>query len=43
MDAKIIIGANLGDEGKGTIVAKYTKQAAMQSKKVINVLTNGGS
>ena len=43
MDAKIIIGANLGDEGKGTIVAKYVKQAAMQSKKVINVLTNGGS
>lgn len=40
MKAKIIIGANLGDEGKGTVVANYTKQS---KEKVLNVLTNGGS
>lgn len=40
MKAKIIIGANLGDEGKGTVVANYTKQS---SDKVLNILTNGGA
>ncbi len=40
MKARIIIGANLGDEGKGTVVANYTKQS---KEKVLNVLTNGGS
>lgn len=39
MKARIVIGANYGDEGKGTIVAKYTKE----STNVLNVLTNGGS
>lgn len=39
MNARIIIGANYGDEGKGTIVANYTKQ----SSNVLNVLTNGGA
>lgn len=37
--ARIVIGANYGDEGKGTVVAKYTKN----SKNVLNVLTNGGA
>ncbi len=40
MKAKIIIGANLGDEGKGTVVANYTKQSC---DKVLNILTNGGA
>ena len=39
MKARIVIGANYGDEGKGTIVAKY----ARDSRNVLNVLTNGGS
>ena len=37
--ARIVIGANYGDEGKGTVVAHYTKK----SENVLNVLTNGGS
>lgn len=37
---RIIIGANYGDEGKGTVVATYTKHA---NGKVLNVLTNGGA
>ncbi len=40
MKAKIIIGANLGDEGKGTVVANYVKQS---KERVLNVLTNGGA
>lgn len=39
MKARIVIGANYGDEGKGTVVASYTKR----SGNVLNVLTNGGS
>lgn len=39
MKARIIIGACLGDEGKGTVVARYAKNAG----KTLNVLTNGGS
>lgn len=39
MKARIIIGANYGDEGKGTVVANYTKK----STNVINILTNGGA
>lgn len=39
MKARIIIGANYGDEGKGTVVANYTKK----SDNVLNILTNGGS
>lgn len=37
--ARIVIGANYGDEGKGTIVARYTKSG----ENVLNVLTNGGA
>lgn len=37
--ARIVIGANYGDEGKGTVVAHYTKE----SENTLNVLTNGGS
>lgn len=40
MKARVVIGANLGDEGKGTVVATYTKHA---KGKVLNVLTNGGA
>ena len=38
--AKIVIGANYGDEGKGTVVAHYTKNS---EGSVLNVLTNGGA
>ena len=38
--ARIIIGANYGDEGKGTVVAHYTKHTEGE---VLNVLTNGGA
>lgn len=38
--ARIVIGANLGDEGKGTVVAHYAKHAEGQ---VLNILTNGGA
>ena len=40
MKARKVIGSNLGDEGKGTVVAYYTKNA---KGPVLNVLTNGGS
>lgn len=40
MKARVIIGANYGDEGKGTVVATYTKHA---TGRVLNVLTNGGA
>lgn len=36
----IVIGANAGDEGKGTIVARLAKDT---KGKVLNVLTNGGA
>jgi len=39
MKARIVIGANYGDEGKGTVVASLTKK----SRCVLNVLTNGGA
>lgn len=39
MKARIVIGANYGDESKGTIVARYTRN----SDDVLNVLTNGGA
>lgn len=39
MKASIVIGANLGDEGKGTVVARLTRDAG----NVLNVLTNGGA
>lgn len=38
--ARIVIGANYGDEGKGTVVAHYTKNA---EGSVLNILTNGGA
>ena len=39
--ARIVIGANLGDEGKGTVVAHYVKQS--KDAPTLNVLTNGGA
>jgi len=39
MKAKIIIGANYGDEGKGTVCATCTRNF---DGKTLNVLTNGG-
>lgn len=38
--ARIVVGANYGDEGKGTVVAHYTKNA---TGSVLNILTNGGA
>ena len=38
--ASIVIGANYGDEGKGTVVATQTKHA---EGSVLNILTNGGA
>lgn len=40
MKVDVIIGANLGDEGKGTVVAKCAKKS---TGPVLNVLTNGGA
>ena len=40
MKARIVIGANYGDEGKGTVVAHLTKKS---EESVLNVLTNGGA
>ena len=37
--ARIVVGANNGDEGKATVVAKYSKG----KQNVLNILTNGGS
>ena len=39
MKAQIVIGANYGDEGKGTVVARLTKEGT----NVLNILTNGGA
>lgn len=39
IDFHTVIGANAGDEGKGTITA----QIAANSSRVLNVLTNGGA
>lgn len=39
MKVDIVIGANYGDESKGTVVARCAKN----SGRVLNVLTNGGS
>lgn len=36
--ARIIIGSNYGDEGKGTVTARYARDAS----RVLNILTNGG-
>ena len=38
--ARIVIGSNYGDEGKGTVVAHYTKNSVGT---VLNILTNGGA
>jgi adenylosuccinate synthase len=40
MRARIVIGGNYGDEGKGTVVASYTNRC---DGRVLNVLTNGGA
>lgn len=42
MEAKIVIGANYGDEGKGFCVDELTRAAVAKHKKVLNVLFNGG-
>ncbi len=39
MKARIVIGSNYGDEGKGTVVANYARNCS----DVLNVLTNGGA
>ena len=40
MDTHVIIGANYGDEGKGTVTARIVKNHTGHS---LNVLTNGGA
>lgn len=40
MKVRVIIGANYGDEGKGTVTANYASKA---KGKCLNVLTNGGA
>lgn len=40
MEAHVVIGANYGDEGKGTVVATLAKHS---KGKTLNILTNGGS
>lgn len=39
MKAHIVVGANYGDESKGTVTARLTKG----SSNVLNIMTNGGS
>jgi adenylosuccinate synthase len=45
MNVEIFIGANNGDEAKGTVVARRTKAVVCAEKPqtVLNVLTNGGA
>ena len=40
--AKIVIGANYGDEGKGLMTDYFCREAAAQGETCLNVLTNGG-
>lgn len=40
--AKIVIGSNFGDEGKGLITHLICQKAASENKKVLNILYNGG-
>lgn len=43
MKAKVIIGANYGDEGKGLVTAYFSKQARDNNETCLNILTNGGA
>ena len=43
MKARIVIGANYGDEGKGTVTANLTNDSVINNEKVLNILTNGGA
>ncbi len=40
--AKIVIGANYGDEGKGLMTDYFCREAAARREACLNVLTNGG-
>lgn len=42
VEAYAVIGANYGDEGKGLVTNKLCRDAFLQNKSVLNVLTNGG-
>lgn len=41
-EAKVVIGANYGDEGKGLVSYCLAKEAVEQGKRVLTVLYNGG-
>lgn len=43
MKIDVVIGANAGDEGKGTITARLASTSAKEGKRVVNILTNGGA
>ena len=42
-DAKFVIGANYGDEGKGLVSANLAAKAQQDNKKCLTILYNGGS
>ena len=42
MDAKVIIGMNFGDEGKGLATDYFAKQSILQGHKTLVVCNNGG-
>ena len=42
-EIKVVIGANFGDEGKGTAVDYFTYQFYKEYKNTVVVLSNGGS
>ena len=42
-DIKVVIGANIGDEGKGLMADYFCHQATKENKKCLNILSNGGS
>lgn len=42
-DIKVVIGANIGDEGKGLMADYFCHQATQENKKCLNILSNGGS
>ena len=40
--AKIVIGANYGDEGKGLMTDYFCREAVSRGDKCLSVCTNGG-
>ncbi len=42
-EIKVVIGLNLGDEGKGLVTDYFAAQSFLANRRCLNVLTNGGS